>query len=48
MSEQDKVAQRFDQLKLQLKNKQNSEDFRKKCKIDFDVLLDPTHPQFNE
>ena len=40
---------RLDKLKQELKNKQaTQDDFRQRYNIDFDILLDPKNPQFNE
>jgi len=46
-AKEEKLNQRLQELKSLLKNKQETQkEFKQKYKIDFDVLLDPEHPNF--
>lgn len=49
-SDQDeKLLQRLQELKALLRNKQETQnEFKQRYKIDFDVLLDPEHPNFGQ
>jgi hypothetical protein len=45
INQDEKLTQRLQALKVLLKNKQETKlEFKKRYKIDFDVLLDPEHP----
>lgn len=49
INQDEKLAQRLQALKVLLKNKQETKlEFKQRYKIDFDVLLDPEHPQFSQ
>lgn len=48
-TQEEKLNQRLNELKTLLKNKQETQkEFKQKYKIDFDVLLDPEHPNFQQ